>query len=91
MIHVQSLQHALGNSVTNNLLFLHAITGCDATCAMFNKSKTTAMNVIQKNSELINQLRVFYDANADPESLNVAGESFVMKCNCPFCHPQRKH
>lgn len=91
VIHVESLQNSLSQSITSNLLLLHASTGCDATASFFNKSKKSALNVFQKNKELERILQVFYDTSADRENLYKAGLSFVLKLySAPEGYHQRK-
>ena len=45
-IAIDAAQQALGD-VCKSLLFVHAMTGCDTTSAMFGVGKTQAFNVLQ--------------------------------------------
>ena len=45
-IAIDAAQQALGD-VYRSLLFVHAMTGCDTTSAMFGVGKTKAFNVLQ--------------------------------------------
>ena len=45
-ITIDAAQQALGD-VYRSLLFVHAMTGCDTTSAMFGVGKTKAFNVLQ--------------------------------------------
>lgn len=78
MIHVGSLQRSLGMS-TKTILFLHAFSGADKTNSFYNKSKSSALNVVKKNTKLADQLQVFYDPSANIEQLFIVGELFALK------------
>ena len=40
------------SEVSSSLLFLHAMTGCDTTSALYRQGKKKAFNLLQKNKEL---------------------------------------
>jgi hypothetical protein len=60
------------------LLFLHAITGCDTTSALFKKSKVKGLSILEKNKSLRETVAVFSEENADHHAIAAAGEKFLL-------------
>ena len=52
IIAIDTAQQALGVDVSRSLLFVHAMTGCDTTSAMFGVIKTKPFKVLQASEEL---------------------------------------
>lgn len=77
-IHIQSLQESLGH-LRSCILFLHAASGCDTTSSFFNKGKSAALKVLQKNKKLADQLSIFTLNNARPEEIAELGEIFTLQ------------
>lgn len=61
-----------------NILFLHAFTGCDTTSCFYNKGKKSIFNYFEKNhnDELKEAIRTFYLENADKKTIFESG----LKC-----------
>ncbi|XP_028418322.1 uncharacterized protein LOC114543611 [Dendronephthya gigantea] len=65
--------------VSSSLFFLHAMTGCDTTSALYRQGKKKAFNLLQKNEELRREVvSVFNDPTSSPDSVSSAGEKFLL-------------
>lgn len=64
--------------VANNILFLHAFSGCDTTSCLYNKGKVKFFNLLQKNKSLSESIQIFKDENANSEDIICAGEEFLV-------------
>jgi len=74
----QSKEH-LPYSVSNSLLFMHAMTGCDTTSAVYRQGKKKAFNILLKNQELREQVtKVFNDPTSSPDTVSSVGETVLL-------------
>ena len=73
VIDINACARRLG-SKCNQLLAMHALTGCDSTSYPFNKGKTTGLNVVQKYD--LNDLTCFGEENATKEEVISSGNKF---------------
>jgi hypothetical protein len=64
--------------VADNILFLHAFSGCDTTSCLFNRGKIKFFNLLEKNKTISNLIQIFKDENADSEDIISAGETFLI-------------
>lgn len=71
-----SLSH--GKIVTDNILFLHAFSGCDTTSALFNQGKVKFLTILKKHKNLQEVIQVFQDSNAEADTIADAGERFLL-------------
>lgn len=60
------------------LLFAHAVSGCDATSALFRIGKLKAYKILDKDKELRKSVSIFYKENASKKELVKVGEKFIM-------------
>lgn len=67
-----------GPSVAKNILFLHAISGCDTTSALFNQGKVKSLKVVEQSDSLADTIQIFQDPNADSRAIVDAGETFLL-------------
>ena len=74
---IESVQKPL-KSKRNCLLFLHAITGCDTTSALYKKGKKKAWKLLD-NPDVQNLANEFNRRDARKESVISAGEKFITK------------
>jgi len=49
---IQAMQQCIGKTACQTLLFVHALTGCDTTSALFGKSKFSTFKIIMKSEIL---------------------------------------
>lgn len=66
------------DTVANNILFLHAISGCDTTSALFNQGKLKFLSLLDKNDSLVEAIAIFQELEADVNALARAGEFFLL-------------
>ena len=71
------IQMAMGD-MKNNLLFLHAMTGCDTTSAFYRKGKKLPFKKLKEDVELQHIVQVFNDSQACTEDIAAAGEAFIL-------------
>ena len=63
----------VGQVITDNILFLHAWSGCDTTSATFGHGKTTLLKKIKESGELQQISSLMYDPDATAEQIGKAG------------------
>lgn len=56
---IKGLKTTLGSTVCDNILFVHAILGCDTTSRMFGLGKGLALNKFMRNADFYEQAKVF--------------------------------
>ena len=75
---VEQLHQALG-STRHHLLFIHAITGCDTTSALYGQGKVKALKLAQKQDvNLCSHMGVFSLHSSTREDVTTAGEQFLL-------------
>lgn len=62
-----------------DILFLHAISGCDTTSAPFGNGKKKVLQVYKANPKLTEILAVFKNPEANSNQIMEAGEKFLAK------------
>lgn len=62
-----------------DILFLHAVSGCDTTSAPFGIGKNKVMQIYSKNPDLSEILAIFKDPEATPTQIADDGEKFLVK------------
>lgn len=62
-----------------HLLFLHAITGCDTTSAVFKHGKRSAHKLLKNDALLACKVKIFNDALATHAAVASAGEEFFLR------------
>ena len=68
-----------GPSVTSNILFTHAWTGCDTTSAVFGKGKTALLKKVKQSVEVQDIALVMNDVEANADKIGEAGcQLFVL-------------
>ena len=72
------MQTDLGRNICTNLLFAHAILGCDTTSRVFSLGKGLALKYIHTDSYFIKQASVFLDKNATEDNIIKAGEAALV-------------
>lgn len=68
----------LDPAVKENILFLHAFSGCDTTSAIYRQGKMKFLKVLRNQPSLKTAIYCFKDPNATPESITKAGIQFLM-------------
>ena len=62
-----------------NILFLHALLGCDTTSRLFGIGKAAILKKFETNTVLQQSAKVFDDESAAPEEIAVAGEKALVE------------
>lgn len=73
--HPRSAVHPL---IAENILFLHAMSGCDTTSALFNQGKNKFIKTLANTPDLGATLAAFKDSSAAPQTIQRAGEQFLV-------------
>ncbi len=68
------LQDLLGHDMSTIMLFLHAITGSDATSRPYGVGKAASLKKMQKSSTLVEQAKVFMDPLSSHDQIVNAGD-----------------
>lgn len=63
---------------SNNIIFLHAFSGCDTTSSLFNKGKMKLCSLVEKNAQLDAIIGVYKDKEARAEEIEDAGARFLV-------------
>lgn len=72
---IQTTKLSLGLNVCNDLLFIHAILGCDSTSQLFGIGKGKGLTKIMKNTSFVEYAEVFN--NSVKEDIITAGENAI--------------
>lgn len=75
---IKYVQTILGRNACTNLLFAHAILGCDTTSRVFSLGKGLALKYIHSDSYFTKQAVVFLDENATEDNIIKAGEAALV-------------
>ena len=79
VINIRSLLLRLPAEISNNILFLHAVSGCDTTSSIAGIGKTKFIKSLMKNNNIIDgkDIDAFYDSNVSPDRLYVFGMWYI--------------
>ena len=69
----------LSHGVKENILFLHAFSGCDSTSALYRQGKMKFAKLMEKDSDLVQVARTFTSGSASTEEIASAGEKFLAR------------
>ena len=75
---INQVQRVLGDQICDNLLFAHALLGCDTTSRVFGIGKAEALKKLRTNAFLREKADVFQDPHATPEDIRIAGENALV-------------
>lgn len=70
---IRDLAAKAGEVIVSNILFIHAWSGCDTTCATFGHGKTALMKKVQDSKELQHLSRMMCDPLITAEQVGKAG------------------
>jgi len=62
----------------DHILFLHAVTGCDTTSALFAKDKAKSLKILEKRDDLRTATEVFNKKNCSPQLIVKNGIRFLL-------------
>ncbi len=75
---IYSPMSAVDRTVTKHILFLHAMSGCDTTSALYNLGKVKFLKVLKNNNDLQNMVEVFKNPGANSEVVTNVGLLFLL-------------
>ena len=75
--HMKKVKEQLGKEVCRNLLFLHAITGCDTTSRLYGVGKATALKKFENVLHFKEQANV-YSCHSAVSDVVTAGEKALV-------------
>ena len=68
----------LGSVVTKNIMFLHAILGCDTTSGVCDLDKKLSISKIKSDSQFQDQAKVFMNQGANKDDIISVGETTIV-------------
>lgn len=74
---IRKLTSNLGH-LRQHLLFLHAVTGCDTTSALYGKGKRKSFDILKKSQDICDTVSVFDNGEASKDEVAKAGEAFLL-------------
>ena len=75
---IKNVRSALGDHICNNLLFAHAVLGCDTTSRVFGIGKSVFLKKIKSSPFFRQQAEVFKDPQATRDAVIIAGENALV-------------
>ena len=77
---IKKIKELLGPKVCDNLLFIHAILGCDSTSRLFGIGKGLALKKVKNDSNFLKQAKVFSQTQENVEKgiIVAAGEKALV-------------
>ena len=79
LVYIDQIATHLDNAIRNNLLFIHAFTGCDTTSAIHGKGKQSIFKYIKESEEVRRCCQIFKDENASRRQIGEAGVSVFIE------------
>ena len=79
-------QSVLGRAVCNNMVFVHAILGCDTTYRVFSMGKGLALKHIRSDNHFITQAEIVLQENATLADISSAGEAALVCLYTLYIH-----
>jgi len=77
-MNISALRDKLGDIVCNNILFVHAILGCDTTSRVHGVGKAASLNLMKESPYFALQATVFSDQKSEPGEIARAGENAMV-------------
>ena len=74
---IESIRNSLPLGVRDNLLAVHAITGCDTVSAIYSVEKKSALKILDE--QVRRELQAFKSVSATHDEVSRTGETFVLK------------
>ena len=76
---IQMVQDELGNYLCQHLLFVHAISGCDTTSALYGLGKAVFIKKAKKSASFREHAQKFLSTDGDKNVLEKAGEKVLVE------------
>ena len=75
---VKSLKRQLGEDVCRNILFIHAVLGCDTTSRLYGLGKAASLKKFTSSTHFQTQSRQFLAEGTSPDVVESAGEKALV-------------
>ena len=75
---IKSVKQQLGPELCKNLLFLHAISGCDTTSQLYRIGKGNSLKKFRSNQKLREQAKIFNNELSSSAEISAAGEKALI-------------
>lgn len=75
---IKKAQSVLGDKVCSNILFLHAVLGCDTTSRLFGHGKALALTLVKTSKPFAMAAEMFSQLGASKDDIIQAGEKAVL-------------
>ena len=75
---IKKTKAALGLDVCSNILFVHALLGCDTTSRLHGIGKAVSLRMLKTNAQFRNQATVFGPTDAAKDDVIAAGEKALV-------------
>jgi len=75
---ITQLKGILGEAVCRNILFVHAVLGCDTTSAVYGLGKGAALKALMCNTQFHRQAEIFASQESAKEQVIAAGETALV-------------
>ena len=76
--YIQDVKEQLGPELCKNILFLHAVLGCDTTSQLYGIGKGASLKKFKTSRHFQEQTTVFDTESASPEEIFAAGEQALV-------------
>ncbi|GBM59990.1 hypothetical protein AVEN_245587-1 [Araneus ventricosus] len=68
----------LEKTIADNILFIHAMSGCDTTSALFNYVKLKFVQTLKNNNDLLKVIEIFKNPDMTPKAVVDVGNRFLV-------------
>ena len=75
---ITAIKEKLGLEICNNILFLHAILGCDTTSQLYGIGRGTSLKKFKSSKHFQMQAKVFSTTTSTPHDIMAAGEQVLV-------------
>jgi len=75
---IAELQGIMGEEVCSNILFMHAVLGCDTTSDVYGLGKGAALKLLRTNKQFRQQADIFRNQQSTKEEVIAAGETALV-------------
>ena len=75
---IKPVKEPLGPEICSNILFLHAVLGCDTTSHLYGIGKGTSLKKFTLSRHFREQAKVFATESATPKEIYTAGEQALV-------------
>jgi len=75
---VKFVKKPLGPDICNNILFIHAVLGCDTTSRLYGIGKGISLNKFKTSSHFVQQAKVFDVQSMSADDVVTAGEKALV-------------